>query len=59
MYEGFVVVFSANGDHQNDMQAISKPLAYRVRKLKWTGMLDENKVTASFSWDGSAEAKVK
>ncbi|KAK2922600.1 hypothetical protein FoTM2_017453 [Fusarium oxysporum f. sp. vasinfectum] len=29
MYEGFVVVFSANGDHQNDMQAISKPLAYR------------------------------
>ncbi|KAI8411573.1 hypothetical protein FOFC_08167 [Fusarium oxysporum] len=36
MYEGFVVVFSADGEHQNDMRAISKPLAYRVRKLKWT-----------------------
>ncbi|PCD25798.1 hypothetical protein AU210_012234 [Fusarium oxysporum f. sp. radicis-cucumerinum] len=29
MYEGFVVVFSADGEHQNDMRAISKPLAYR------------------------------
>ncbi|KAF4333425.1 hypothetical protein FMUND_13759 [Fusarium mundagurra] len=29
MYEGFVVVFSADGEHQTDMRAISKPLAYR------------------------------
>ncbi|SPJ83506.1 uncharacterized protein FTOL_10090 [Fusarium torulosum] len=29
MYEGFVVVFSADDAHQTDMRAISKPLAYR------------------------------
>ncbi|EXA30351.1 hypothetical protein FOVG_18252 [Fusarium oxysporum f. sp. pisi HDV247] len=29
IYERFVVVFSANGEHQNNMRAISKPLAYR------------------------------
>ncbi|EXA29830.1 hypothetical protein FOVG_18745 [Fusarium oxysporum f. sp. pisi HDV247] len=29
LYEGFVVVFSADDAHQTDMRAISKPLAYR------------------------------
>ncbi|RKK92316.1 hypothetical protein BFJ68_g15941 [Fusarium oxysporum] len=29
LYEGFVVVFSADDGHQTDMRAISKPLAYR------------------------------
>ncbi|OBS20576.1 hypothetical protein FPOA_06933 [Fusarium poae] len=29
MYEGFVVVFSADDEHQTDMRAISKPLANR------------------------------
>ncbi|KAH7191092.1 hypothetical protein DER44DRAFT_101900 [Fusarium oxysporum] len=29
MYEGFVVVFNADGEHQTDMRAISKPPAYR------------------------------
>ncbi|RKK75408.1 hypothetical protein BFJ71_g17119 [Fusarium oxysporum] len=36
MYDGFVVVFSADGDHQTDMRAISKPLAYRGLLCKLT-----------------------